>query len=51
MNDFFRCGIRIGFRLFENPHKKNKDVTRIKAKPVFVAVLFVVPFCVKAVFI
>ena len=40
----------MGFKLFENPHRKNKDVTNIKAKPVLVAVLVDV-FCGSAVFI
>ena len=34
VNDFFRWGISIGFKLFEKPHKKNKVVTRINANPV-----------------
>jgi len=34
VNDFFRWGISIGFRLFEKPHKKNKVVIRINANPV-----------------
>lgn len=50
VNDFFRWGIRIGFKLFENPHRKNNDVTKIKAKPALVAVLVDV-FFGSAVFI
>ena len=42
--------MRIGFRLFENPQRKNNDVTNIKAKPVLAAVLVDV-FCGMAVFI
>lgn len=42
--------MRIGFKLFENPHRKNNDVTNIKAKPALVAVLVDV-FCGCAVFI
>jgi hypothetical protein len=34
VNDFFKCGIRIGLRLFENPQRKNNKVTRIKANRV-----------------
>jgi hypothetical protein len=40
----------MGFRLFEKPHKKNNEVTRINAKPALVAVEVVV-FCGTAVFI
>jgi hypothetical protein len=34
VNDFFKWGIRMGFRLFEKPHKKNREVTKANAKPV-----------------
>jgi hypothetical protein len=44
VNDFFRWGIRIGFRLFEKPHKKNKEVTKTKANPVFETVLIATSF-------
>jgi hypothetical protein len=31
VNVFFRWGIRIGFKLFEKPHKKNSEITKINA--------------------
>jgi hypothetical protein len=34
VNDFFKCGIKIGLRLLEKPQRKNKLVTRMKAKVV-----------------
>ena len=49
VNDFFKCGIKIGFRLLEKPHRKNSEVTKIKAKAVLPAVVLVV--CVRVVFI
>ena len=39
VNDFFRWGISIGFKLFEKPHKKNKVVIRINANPVLETLL------------
>jgi hypothetical protein len=33
---FFKCGIKIGFRFKANPHKKNREVTRMIANFVFV---------------
>ena len=51
VNDFFKWGIRIGFRLFEKPHKKNREVTKTKAKPVLEAAVVVVVFWGSVVFI
>ena len=36
VKDFFKWGIRIGLRLLEKPQRKNKLVTRMKAKVVLV---------------
>jgi hypothetical protein len=50
VNDFFRCGIKIGLRLFEKPQRKNNDVTKIKANLVL-AVIVASGFCGRTVFI
>ncbi len=33
----------MGFRLFEKPHKKNKEVTKIKANPVLATLAVDIP--------
>jgi hypothetical protein len=30
---FFKCGIKIGLRFRAKPHRKNKEVIKIMAKP------------------
>src|ERR1051325_891981 len=46
VNDFFKCGMRIGSRLCAKPQRKNKEAIKIKAKPVLFcsAVVFIFSF-------
>lgn len=44
VNVFLRYGIRIGFKLFENPHRKNKEITKTNANPVWGTSVVTIPF-------